>query len=127
MEKNRKTVRLYIRVLPHIKEKLLEEANRQNTTLNDFVCSRIDNSLTHNEINEIRKVSDENIGSLKNIANNINQIARRINYNDSISREEIKVFFDEMQVYAKIQKESLERIDRIYELLVQRLNKIQRI
>lgn len=105
----------------------MEEANRQNTTLNDFVCSRIDNSLTHNEINEIRKVSDENIGSLKNIANNINQIAKGINYNDSISREEIKVFFNQMEVYAKIQKESLERIDRIYELLVKKLNKIQRI
>jgi len=49
------------------------------------------------------------------------------NYNDSISREEIKVFFDQMQVYAQIQKESRKRIDKMYNLLVQRLNKIESI
>lgn len=127
MDENRKTVRLYIRVLPEIKKKLMEEAKRQNVTLNDFVCSRIDNSLTHSEINEIRKISDDNIAAQKSVANNINQIARRINYNDSISREEIKIFFEQMQSYALIQKESFERIDKMYDLLVKRLSKIKSI
>lgn len=123
----RKNERIEIRVSSNLKELLKNKAREHNTTLTDYILSRINNSLTHNEINEIIKVSNENIASQKNLANNINQIARRINYNDSISREEIKVFFDQMQVYAQIQKESRKRIDKMYNLLVQRLNKIESI
>ena len=123
----RKNERIEIRVSSNLKELLKNKAREHNTTLTDYILSRINNSLTHNEINEIIKVSNENIASQKKIANNINQIARRINYNDSISREEIKVFFDQMQVYAQIQKESRKRIDKMYNLLVQRLNKIESI
>lgn len=123
----RKDKRIEIRVSSNLKELLKNKAREHNTTLTDYILSRINNSLTHNEINEIIKVSNENIASQKNLANNINQIARRINYNDFISREEIKVFFDQMQVYAQIQKESMKRIDKMYNLLVQRLNKIESI
>jgi len=123
----RKDKRIEIRVSSNLKELLKNKAREHNTTLTDYILSRINNSLTHNEINEIIKVSNENIASQKNLANNINQIARRINYNNFISREEIEVFFDQMQVYAQIQKESMKRIDKMYNLLVQRLNKIESI
>src|SRR5690625_2001121 len=121
----RKDKRIEIRVSSNLKELLKNKAREHNTTLTDYILSRINNSLTHNEINEIIKVSNENIASQKNLANNINQIARRINYNNFISREEIEVFFDQMHVYAQIQKESMKRIDKMYNLLVQRLNKIE--
>lgn len=123
----RKNERIEIRVSSHFKEKLKNKAREHNTTLTDYILSGISNSLTHSEVNEIIKISNDNIASQKVLANNINQIARRINYNDSISREEIKVFFEQMQVYAKIQNESMKRIDKMYNLLVQRLNKIQSI
>jgi len=77
----RKNERIEIRVSSNLKELLKNKAREHNTTLTDYILSRINNSLTHNEINEIIKVSNENIASQKNLANNINQIARRINYN----------------------------------------------
>jgi len=120
----KKTERIHIRVLSSQKAKWQEKAKQKETTLTDYMISQINQSLTFNEVRKIKEVGNKIIASQKQVANNINQIARRINYERRVGQEEQKLFFEQLQEYGKVQKKTLEGVEEIYNLLYRRINKI---
>src|SRR5699024_6897472 len=120
----KKTERIHIRVLSYQKEKWQEKAKQKETTLTDYMIYQINQSLTFNEVRKIKEVGNKIIASQKQVANNINQIARRINDERRVGQEEQKLFFEQLQEYGKVQKKTLEGVEEIYNLLYRRTNKI---
>src|SRR5690625_1793503 len=107
----KKTERIEIRVLPSLKAKWQEKAKQKETTLTDYMISQINNASTFSEVREIKEIGNKIIASQKQVANNINQIARRINYQRRVGQEEQMLFFEQLQEYGKVQKTTLDGVE----------------
>lgn len=119
----KKTERIHIRVLSSQKAKWQEKAKQKETTLTDYMISQINHALTFSEVREIKEVANKIIALQKQAANNINQIARKINYDKRAGQEEERLFFEQMKEYGKAQKKILVKVEDIYNLLYKRINK----
>lgn len=89
--------RIYIRC--SLKEKLLLEKKVKNTNISKSLFLR--NAIFSTEVKEVDKsFQNKKLFLLNNIANNCNQIARRVNINKAVDRETL-LKVDELLSYVK--------------------------
>lgn len=94
-----KTARIELRVTPQIKNYVVLKATENNKTLNDYINNILQNFEYADKLSAIETAQKQKIKLLSNIANNINQLARRCNTEKEAPQKEIL-----LQIFDAIRK-----------------------
>lgn len=97
-----KTERLSIRVTPEEKEMIQKKAKEKRTTITALVLNSVENNIT---VNLDTSVYRDLVIEIRRIGNNINQILKRIHYNEYYTQSDIEMIIR----YQEMIEEKLEQ------------------
>jgi hypothetical protein len=104
-----------------MKQDWISRASLEKASLSEFIISRVEENLTLKEVRRIEEIGNEIVDFDNIIGNNINQIARQVNIDNSISEQQLRVFYAQMELYRKEIKDRNSKIKAIYDLLYRKL------
>lgn len=106
-----------LRIFESQKKKWKQICEKKNITMTEFIISSVENKLSHSEKKEIITFIDKQVNIFSKIENNINQIAKIVNTEKSISEVFFKLYVSKLDEITRLKNEQNGMIKRLLYLM----------
>lgn len=108
-----KSKRIELRVSNEMKIKWESICKESGIYLSEFIISSVENKMLHSEKKEIMSFIDKQVNVFSKIENNINQIAKFVNTEKSISDDLFNLYLSKLDELNKMKNEQNNLIKQI--------------
>jgi hypothetical protein len=113
-----KEVRIFIRVQKYRKENWKKICVKKQISLTNLIIDSVENRILDNERRKILVFLEKQDNLFTKIETNINQVARIVNTQKFISKQDLKNFNEELKTIIELKQQQNEIFKKIYSLTV---------